>query len=283
MILKYIIEEEIIVKDFLVKMGLSRKTRKKVRVQDIIYINNEKAKNYYLLKKGDILELRFSEKPNEDIFNSTFNFDIKYEDENILIIVKPRDISSQPSKKHLTDNVISSVKQYFFEKGIESNVHIVTRLDYCTSGVMIIAKNGITHYELSKVNITKKYLSEVEGFFENESGKINKNISRYPAPSIKRYIDENGKIAITQYKVLKKYHNSSLVEAKLETGRTHQIRLHFSSMGHPIIGDELYGEGKDFLRLHCYYVSFINPFTKDEIKIYDYPDWIRKEDVCQIS
>ena len=249
---KYIVEEEnILVKEYLELKGLSRKLRKKVRVQDIIYINGQKARNYYQLN-------------------------IIYEDEYLIIIDKPRGLSSQPSRKHPKDNIISCVKNYFINQGITNNIHLVNRLDLATSGLMIIAKDGITHFEFSKIEIEKKYLCEIEGFIEPTSGTIDEPIDRYPAPNIRRYVCESGKRSITHYKVLEKYENSELIEVLLETGRTHQIRVHFSYKGHPLIGDELYGTKKDYLRLHSFSLKFIHPITKQEISVSNYPDWTRR-------
>ena len=274
---KYIVEEEnILVKEYLELKGLSRKLRKKVRVQDIIYINGQKARNYYPLHKGDILELFFEEKMNEDIEVNDYQLNIIYEDEYLIIIDKPRGLSSQPSRKHPKDNIISCVKNYFINQGITNNIHLVNRLDLATSGLMIIAKDGITHFEFSKIEIEKKYLCEIEGFIEPTSGTIDEPIDRYPAPNIRRYVCESGKRSITHYKVLEKYENSELIEVLLETGRTHQIRVHFSYKGHPLIGDELYGTKKDYLRLHCFSLKFIHPITKQEISVSNYPDWTRR-------
>lgn len=281
MILKYIIEEEIIVKDYLELIGLSRNIRKKARTEDAIYINNEKAKNFYLLHKGDLLELRFNESINPDILINDLPLDILYEDDYLLIINKSNDISSQPSIKHPTDNVISCVKNYFINNNINSNVHLVNRLDYSTSGLMIIAKDGITHFEFSKININKKYLCEIQGHITPKNGVIDLPIDRYEAPSIKRYVSENGKRSITQYKVINSNSNTDFVEVTLKTGRTHQIRVHFSHIGHPLIGDGLYGVKSDFLRLHCYHLSFEHPWTKKLVEVENYPQWIRR-DLCQI-
>lgn len=276
MVLKYIIEEEkILVKEFLDLKGLSRNLKKKARVEDVIYINKEKAKNYYELHKGDLLELVFSEQMNDDIeVNLDIKLDILYEDEYIMVIDKIRGISSQPSRKHQTDNVISCLKYYFQKNNINSNVHLVNRLDFSTTGLMIVAKDGITHFEFSKINIIKKYLCEVKGHMENKFGTINFPIDRYPAPSIKRFVSEDGKESITHYNVLQSNNDSDLIEVTLETGRTHQIRVHFSYLNHPLIGDELYGEKDEYLKLHCYYLCFNHPWTNKKIEIKNYPDWI---------
>ena len=171
--LKYIVEEDqILVKESLELKGLSRTIRKKARVQDNIFINGEKAKNYYELHKGDTLELDFFESPNDEIYPSDINLDIRYEDDYFIIINKERGIASQPSRKHLKDNVISGVKSHFIKNNIESNVHLVNRLDLNTSGLMIIAKDGLTHFEFSKVDIKKQYLCLVTGILDNDEGVI---------------------------------------------------------------------------------------------------------------
>lgn len=274
MILKYVIEEDnILVKEYLEKIGLSRNLRKKVRLHDIIYINGEKAKNYFPLRKGDILELCFHENMNEEIIQNDMPLDIQYEDEYLMIINKPRAISSQPSRKHIFDNIVSVVKNYFVAKGINSNIHLVNRLDYQTSGLMIIAKDGVTHFAFSKVKIEKKYLCEIEGHIEPEQGVIDLPIDRYDAPSIKRYVSDTGKPSQTVYKVIKKMENKDLVEVLLETGRTHQIRVHFSYLNHPLIGDELYGKKEDYLRLHCFSLMFKHPWTNEKIEVVNYPKW----------
>ena len=283
MILKYIIEEnEILVKEFLEKKGLSRNLRKKARINDIIYINGEKARNYFPLHKGDLLELVFTEKMNDEIeSNEEIEIEILYEDDYILVVNKPSGISSQPSRKHQTDNLISCIKSYFIKNNIQSNIHLVNRLDFSTSGLMIIAKDGVTHFEFSKINILKKYVCEIEGHINPDNGVINLPIDRYEAPSIKRYVSENGKPSITYYNVLKKKNNTDIVDVTLGTGRTHQIRVHFSHLGHPLIGDELYGKKDEFLKLHCYCLSFIHPWDDTKkIEVIKYPFWI-EEEVCQ--
>ena len=283
MILKYIIEEnEILVKEFLEKKGLSRNLRKKARINDIIYINGVKARNYFPLYKGDLLELVFTEKMNDEIeSNEEIEIEILYEDDYILVANKPSGISSQPSRKHQTDNLISCIKSYFIKNNIQSNIHLVNRLDFSTSGLMIIAKDGVTHFEFSKINILKKYVCEIEGHINPDNGVINLPIDRYEAPSIKRYVSENGKPSITYYNVIKKKNNTDIVDVTLGTGRTHQIRVHFSHLGHPLIGDELYGKKDEFLKLHCYCLSFNHPWDDTKkIEVIKYPFWI-EEEVCQ--
>lgn len=285
--LHYEINDDCVVKDFLKEVGLSHHLLKQIRRLDNIVINGEKGKNYFSLHKGDILELEFSEEMNDEIISSEGNIDIVYEDEYFIVIDKPSYISSMPSKKHQTDNILSFVKWYFEKNNIRCNMHLVNRLDYQTSGLIIIAKSGIIHYEFSKQNILKKYLCVVRGNMDKEKGEIELPISRFPAPEIKRYIDlENGKYAKTLYKVLGENKDRSLIEVELVTGRTHQIRLHFSYLGYPLIGDKLYNDDIDCndkeLLLHSYYLKFIHPITGKTIELKKYPKWIDEwRNVCQ--
>lgn len=271
--LRYIVEKESAsVKEYLREMGLSRKSEKKVKTNAGIFINHQPAKNCFPLNKNDLLELVINEEENPAIKPSFIPLRIKYEDEYLLMAVKPRNLASQPSRKHLQDNLISAVKYYFNENNITSNIHLVGRLDYATSGLVIVAKDGITHYLLKKTNITRKYLCHVAGRINSE-GVINLPIAKEDAPSIKSYVTPSGKTSTTRYRVIDTNDAQTLVEAELLTGRTHQIRVHFSAINHPVIGDELYGTKAGFLHLHCYKLSFKHPYTKREITVVDYPDW----------
>lgn len=276
MILRYNIDKEIVVKDYLEEVGISRHLRKQVRGLDNIYINGEKGKNWFTLKPGDVLELVFEEELNQEILEDDGDLDIVYEDEYIIVINKPNDLTSMPSVKHPKDNVLSRLKGYFIRNNVSANMHLVNRLDYQTSGLLVVAKSGIIHYELSKQKIVKKYLCIIDGCLDDKSGLIDLPISRYKAPEIRRYVDkESGKIALTKYKVLKEFDDKSLVEVELLTGRTHQIRVHFSYLHHPLIGDKLYGvDNGGKLMLHAYYLSFIHPITNKKIELINNPNWL---------
>ncbi len=276
--LKYIIDEECLIKEYVLKLDLSKRLLKKVKNTNGFYINGEKAKNYYPLKKGDILELELYEKVNEEYEESNIELEIFYEDEHMIIINKDNLIASQPSDTHPLDNVLSMAKHYFKKNNIITNIHLVNRLDYPTSGLMIISKTSLFHYQMTKTQIEKKYICEVEGNLDVDNGIIETGISRYKAPDIRRYVDKNGKKAITKYKLIKKKDNTSLYEVELLTGRCHQIRVHMSYLKHPIVGDKLYGSAKEeddvILRLHAYSLKFEHPVTKEIVEIKSYPNWM---------
>ena len=259
--LDYKVEKESILKDYLLEIGLSRRFCRRVKLYGKIYLNGKETKNFVNVFPGDIITLEYEEEENEEILSKEANLDIRYEDEHILVINKPEGLTSQPSRLHYEDNVISYVKSYLQKNNISTNVHVVTRLDFQTSGLMIIAKDGHTHYLLTKDNIIeKRYKAIVSGILIEKQGLIDLPIARKDEISILREINISGKKAVTEYKVLKEIKNKSLVEVKLHTGRTHQIRVHFSALGHPLIGDKLYGKEEKRLMLHCYYLRFKNPY-----------------------
>lgn len=276
--LRYVVEEEMMIKEYILLMGISSKLARKIKLYGKMYINNTEAKNYFVVKKGDILELEYNEAINEDIQVNTKEVEILYEDEYLMVVVKPVDLATQPTSRHQEDNLVARLINYFKGNNISSNVHIVNRLDFSTSGILLVAKNGNIHYQLTKDKIDRiqrKYLAVVKGFFEEKQGIINLPIDRIEEHNIMRQVSESGKEAITYYKVLKEYKssNESLVELTLGTGRTHQIRVHMSYLCHPVIGDKLYGTEKDRLYLHCYQISFIHPITNERMLFEKKPDW----------
>lgn len=275
--LTYIVDHECLVKEYMNYLNLSRRFSKKVKLYGKIYINGVESKNYFPLKNGDELVLEFNEEVNDEIISKDFPLDIKYEDENVLIIDKPISLASQPSHLHFENNIVSYVKKYFEDNNINSNVHVVNRLDYQTSGLMLISKNGFTHHELTKEKIIeRKYYCIVEGLLEEKEGTIIKGIKREREGSIRRIAADDGALSITHYKVVCEKDNRSLIDVKLDTGRTHQIRVHFSFLGYPLVGDKLYGNEDDRLYLHCYSLSYVDPYNGDKKSIISIPDFYKE-------
>ena len=190
-----------------------------------------------------------------------------------------------PTKSYQSGTLANGVINYFQETNQNCIVRLVSRLDMNTSGLIIIAKNQYSHGMLSKEmsanNVGKRYLAIVHGLIEDESGTIDKPIYRPEGTEFgtMRIIDERGQRSITHYKVVERFKDSTLVECKLETGRTHQIRVHLSSIGHPIYGDVLYGDGDnemDLIKrqaLHAYALDFKSPRTGEMLSLKsDLPD-----------
>ena len=228
---------------------------------------------------GDKILIDFSyEEDNSNIVPKEMFLDILYEDEWLLVINKPAGIAVHPSILHFNNSLSNGVRFYFDKIGLKKKIRPVNRLDLNTSGVIIFAKCEYIQEELSKQmqkNIFKKeYLCIVSGIFPDDKkiGTINLPIARKSGSIIERCVLEHGKPSITHYEVLKEFEdkNYSLVKCILETGRTHQIRVHMMAISHPLLGDTLYGTSSDLINrqaLHSYIVSFIHPITKKEIKI----------------
>lgn len=251
------------------KTHVSKKFYKNIKsTNSKILVNDVEIPTYKEIKKGDLITI-FYEKEKEINWPIYFHeFDILFEDENYLVVNKRSGLLSIPTKA-CPYSLYQEVMYYLKNKNINDNVSILNRLDKETCGLVVIAKNRYAAYKLepTHLHIVRKYYALCEGIFAEKEGKITTFIDK-ELDSNKRYISESGKLAITNYKVIKEYENSSLVEFVLETGRTHQIRLHSSYINHPIIGDSLYGNSNDTNNLHLcsYYVEFLNPFSDKIVK-----------------
>lgn len=233
-----------------------------------IYLNKKELKSAdKLIKENDLITIRENLK-GTDIKPIEMELDVVYEDNNLLLINKPPYLITHPTAKKVDKTLANGIVYYLRKQGNESVPRFYNRLDMNTSGIIVIAKNGFSQAFLQNHgDIEKKYIALVKGIVENDEYVIEKKIG-VSADGIKREISENGQEAKTGVKVLKrsKEKNLTVIELTLYTGRTHQIRVHMSSEGHPILGDELYG-GKDERAerqlLHSYKISYIDPETKN--------------------
>lgn len=254
---------------------LSTRLIKKAAIEKRILVNGEIKKLNYIVIKGDHIKIDLNREENQNILPQNIPINIIYEDEDIIVVNKPPYMVVHPTKSHTDGTLANGVLFYFRQHGEECIVRLVSRLDMDTSGLVIIAKNQHSHMFLSKEMsanaVDKIYLAVVHGKLKEKCGIINLPIGRPSLESIKRKVMEDGQKAITHYEVLEEYDNASLVKLKLETGRTHQIRVHLSHMGNPIYGDNLYEEEKsNFIMrqaLHAYKLKFTHPKTKEEISL----------------
>lgn len=279
--LKYLTIKEVLRSHF----NMSKRLITKLKKNNLVFLNNELIFLDKELKSGDVITCNLDfEEESDNIIPSKMNLHIVYEDDSFLVINKKPGVCIHPSILHYEDSLSNGVKYYFDKIDLKKKIRPVNRLDKDTSGLVIFAKNEYIQecliYQMKNKTFEKKYLALLSGNLDEKEGKITAPIARKEGSIIERCIDEKGLDSITKYKVIKNYIGYSLVEFLIETGRTHQIRVHSKFIGHPILGDTLYGEKSDLINrqaLHCYYLSFIHPITfeKLEFKI-DLPYDIKK-------
>ena len=234
-----------------------------------IFLNGNICDTRNTAQNGDLITINFDySEDNSNIVPNKMQLDIIYEDEWFLIVNKPAGIAIHPSILHYTDSLCNGIRFYFDSISLKKKIRPVNRLDLNTSGLVIFAKCEYIQECLIKQmsqNIFKKeYLAICEGIFEQKNGTIDLPIARKDNSIIERCISKNGQPSITHYEILKEFNNYSLVKCILETGRTHQIRVHMSAISHPLLGDTLYGSISNLIdrqALHCYKLQFMHPIT----------------------
>jgi len=254
--------------DFLKEFHLGKEKITKL-VNGKYYINGLESKEKFF-KKNDIVSFDFSNITPNNITPFQGNLDILYEDDYLLIVNKPIKILTHPDGNRV-DTLANIIKYYYEITHQDASVLIVQRLDFETSGVIVFPKDFLTQsylaYQIENNLFEKEYLAIVSGYVKNNKGVINLPIGRNRHDSRKYLVSKTGKSAITHYEVLKRKNNKTFLKINIKTGRTHQIRVHLSHIGHPIIGDELYGEKQERLYLHAYKIRFIHPNTKKYIEV----------------
>lgn len=234
-----------------------------------ILINNRKVDVRYEIKTGDILTVVF---PREErgfyMKPENIPLSIVYEDDHLLVIDKQAGIVTAPNPHTPEGTIANGILAYYDKLNLPFTAHIVTRLDRNTSGLMLVAKHRYIHSLLTKVQqedlIYREYRVIIEGHLKNRNGTIDLPIGRKPGSIIERTVTDAGRHALTHYEMIKKADHTSFVKVNLETGRTHQIRVHFAALGHPVVGDDLYGgctQKIDRQALHCYKLKFPHPIT----------------------
>lgn len=257
----------------LVMPEVSRSYFQKLLKEGKVCVGERTVKANYRLQKGDLIHFQLPPDEEPDILPEDIPLDILYEDDYLLIINKPKDMVVHPCPGHYTGTLVNGV--LFHCKGNLSGINgvlrpgIVHRIDKDTTGALVVCKDDQTHRSLAKQlaehSITRKYRAIVTGNLTEDQGTIEGPIGRHPQDRKKMAVnDKNGKNAVTHYRVLERLNNATYIECELETGRTHQIRVHLSHIGHPLLGDTVYGSSKNPYKLqgqalHAMVLGFLHP------------------------
>lgn len=251
-----------------------------IKESDHILVNDKNAKSSYNLKYSDKITVKFPELKTLELEAENIPLDIRYEDNNMLVVNKPKGMLTHPTSIEKNHTLVNALLYHCSGNlsGINGIMRpgILHRLDRDTSGLLMIAKNDYAHQFLSEQikekTAKRQYLAIVHGIIKEDSGTINAPIDRSPLQRHKMAVVEGGRNSVTHWKILEKFDKFTLIEATLETGRTHQIRVHFSYIHHPVAGDPLYGGDNIKVKLHgqalqAYKLSFINPSSKERMNI----------------
>ena len=259
----------------------SRSFFQKLIKEGQVLVNDTAQKANYRLKVEDIVTMTIPDAVETPIVPENIPLDILYEDEDVLVVNKPKGMVVHPSAGHYSGTLVNAIMYHCKDSlsGINGEVRpgIVHRIDMDTTGSLIVCKNDESHIciaeQIKEHSVNRRYRGIVCGNVKEDEGTINAPIGRHPVERKKMAINEkNGKPAITHYKVLKRFERYTYMEFQLETGRTHQIRVHMASIGHPLLGDTLYSSGKNPYKLqgqtlHAMTIGFIHPRTKAYMEV----------------
>lgn len=277
-IYKYVVDEQDLGKriDVLItekNQDLSRAQVQKLIENENILVSDKKIKSNYKVRNNDVIMISIPEPVRLEVEAEDIDIDIIYEDEYLAVVNKPQGMVVHPAAGNYTGTLVNALLARCENLSTINGVirpGIVHRIDKDTSGILVIAKNDLAHRSLSEQikehSVKRVYVAIVEGVLKTESGTIDKPIARHPQERKKMAIVERGRRAVTHFKVLETFKSNSLIEARLETGRTHQIRVHMASLGHPLVGDPVYGYKKQKFKtlgqaLHAKTLGFIHPKT----------------------
>ena len=255
----------------------SRSYIQKLLKEEQVLVNGRIIKANYKTQSGDYIEFHI---PDPEVLPENIPLDILYEDDYVLVVNKPKDMVVHPSAGHTSGTLVNAVMAHCGEhlSGINGVLRpgIVHRIDKDTTGALLICKDDVVHRDLAeqlkKHSIKRRYRAVVQGNLKEDEGTVNAPVGRHPTDRKKMAINhKNGKEAITHYKVLERFGQATYIECRLETGRTHQIRVHMASLGHPLLGDTVYGSSKNPYHLqgqalHAMILGFVHPITGEYLE-----------------
>ncbi len=252
---------------------LSRSTIKKLIDDGLVLVNDETVKSSTTVKPDDLIIITEVELSDCEIIPTKIDLDIVYEDDDLLVINKPSGLVVHPAPGHYQDTLVNGLMFYInslSDVNGDMRPGIVHRIDKDTSGLLMVAKNNYAHMvladELKDKKTKREYIALVQGVIKNKRGKINAPIGRSKNNRLKMNVTSGGKPAVTHFEVLEAYEDKTLIKCILETGRTHQIRVHMAYINHPLVGDYIYGtdSNNDFGQyLHAKTLGFTHPRTKE--------------------
>lgn len=261
-------------------LALSRSMVKKLIANEKIFVNEKIVKDSYKMKKGDIVRVIIEPPKETKIEAQNIELDIVYEDDDIIVVNKKKGMVVHPGSGNKDNTLVNAIlahcKGSLSGIGGELRPGIVHRIDKDTSGLLIVAKNDNAHINISEQiknhEVTKIYTALVKGNIVENEATIDMPIGRSKVDRKKMAVTEDGKNAVTHIKVIKRYEKYTLINAKIDTGRTHQIRVHMAEIKHPIIGDEVYSNGKNEFNiqgqmLHSTILEFVHPTTKKKMHL----------------
>lgn len=261
--------------------SVSRSFVQKLIREGAVFVGEKPVKANYRLRIDDVVSFELPENEEPDILPEDIPLSILYEDEDILVVDKPKGMVVHPAAGHYSGTLVNAVMYHCGNSlsGINGVMRpgIVHRIDRDTTGSLVICKNDMAHRALAEQfkvhSITRKYRAICMGVLKEDEGTIHKPLARDPKDRKRMAVTlkGNGKDAVTHYRVLERFRNHTYIECELETGRTHQIRVHMASIGHPLLGDEIYGSGKNAYHLegqtlHAWKLGFLHPRTLEYVE-----------------
>lgn len=254
-------------------MNVSSRLIRKCKNNNNIFLNKKNGSVNRLVKTGDLISLMLDH--DENTFDpNPIPVRILYEDGDLLVVDKPPFLVVHPTKGHPEGTLANALSHHQYLSDQNYKIRFINRLDRDTSGIVLIAKNAfsqqIVSEQMQNNTVDKVYYAIVEGTITSDSGTIDHPIDRVEELDIRRAVIESGMASVTHYEVVERYSAHTLVKIKLETGRTHQIRVHFAHIGHPILGDHLYGRESEMIdrqALHCFEMTFVPPRGDERVSV----------------